>query len=143
MSLSLEELVLKLIALVEEGRFLEAIERFYTEDAIMQDNDDAPRVGMASILAGERVALSHFKEIHTSRAESFLVDGNRVAINWIFEFTDPQGCRRRLNEIAYQQWRDGRIVQERFYYDPAQRRVEITAEGWPFERFESRAVLVA
>jgi hypothetical protein len=25
-----------------------------------------------------------------------------------------------LDEIAYQQWQDGKIVRERFYYDPKQ-----------------------
>ncbi|HME06158.1 MAG TPA: hypothetical protein VKG25_03875 [Bryobacteraceae bacterium] len=33
---------------------------------------------------------------------SHIVDGDRAAIDWIFEFTDPQGVRRRLDEIAAQ-----------------------------------------
>lgn len=124
-----EELAVELIRLVEERKFLEAIERFYAEDATMQENDEAPRVGLAALLAGERKALAYFKEMHVSRADSFLVHGDRVAINWIFEYTDPNGRRHRMNEIAYQQWRDGKIIHERFYYDPAQRKVEVGAEA--------------
>jgi Uma2 family endonuclease len=63
--------------------------------------------------------------MHVSRADSFLVEEDRAAINWIFEITDGEGKRRRLNEVAYQLWHDSKIIRERFYYDPAQRQVEI------------------
>jgi ketosteroid isomerase-like protein len=56
-----------------------------------------------------------------NRAASYVVDGNRAAINWIFEITEQSGRRYILDEIAYQEWRDGKIVQERFYYDATQR----------------------
>ena len=133
---SLRERVAQLVALAEQGKFLEAIEEFYDENAVMQDNDGPPRASLAELLAYERRAMEAFKEIHVNRADSILVDQDRVAINWIYEFTDVNGRRRRLNEIAYQQWRDGKIVREKFYYDPAQRQVEISDEGWPFERID-------
>jgi ketosteroid isomerase-like protein len=138
MSLSLEERVIQLTGLIEKGKFLEAIEEFYAQDAVMQDNEDPPRVGLANILAHERKVMAAFT-MHVNRADSFLVDGDRAAIKWIYEYTDARGRRHRLNEVAYQEWRDGKIVRERFYCDPAQMRVEITPEGWPFERLEPRA----
>jgi hypothetical protein len=101
MSLSLEERVIQFICLVERGKFLEAIEEFYTQDAVMQDNEDPPRVGLADILAHERKVMASLT-MHVSRADSCLVDGNRSAINWIFEYTDAKGRRRRLNEVACQ-----------------------------------------
>ena len=125
MSQSLEERVIQLISLVENRKFVEAIQHFYADDAVMRENGGTQRTGLEAILAGERRALASFKEMHVSRAASFIVDGDRAAINWIFEYTDVGGRRRRLNEIAYQQWRDGRIVHECFYYDPAQRLAEV------------------
>jgi ketosteroid isomerase-like protein len=65
--------------------------------------------------------------MHLNRAASFLIDGDRAAINWVYEYTDPEGLRHRLDEIAYQEWRDGKIVRERFYFDPTQLRAEIDA----------------
>ena len=138
MSLSLEERVIHFIALAERCKFLEAIEQFYEEDAVIQDNEGPQRVGLGHILAHERKLMAGVT-IHTSRADSFLVDGDRVAINWIYEYSDAMGRRHRLNEVAYQEWRDGKIVRERLYFDPAQMRVEITPEGWPFERLEPGA----
>ena len=40
-------------------------------------------------------------------------------IHWLFEFTGGDGKRYRLNQLALQNWKDGRIVKERFYYDSA------------------------
>jgi hypothetical protein len=122
---SLEARVIQLIALVENGRFLEAIQQFYAVDAVMRENEGLLRAGLAALLAAERKALASFKEMHIIHAESHIVGGDRAAINWLFEYTGVDGKRHRLNEIAYQHWRDGKIVDERFYYDPAQRLIDV------------------
>jgi ketosteroid isomerase-like protein len=120
--MSVRENVEKLVALVQRGEFLEAIETFYAADATMQENtSQPPRVGLQALLAGERKALERFKILHAHHAASYVVDGNRAAINWIFEVTEQSGIRYILDEIAYQEWQDGKIIRERFYYDPAQR----------------------
>jgi ketosteroid isomerase-like protein len=110
-----------LIAMVAEGKFVEAIERFYAEDATMQENQGAVRSGLQTLLENERNVLRAVPDIRLETVGSYVVDGDRAAINWIFRYTDPRGRQIRLNELAYQEWRDGKIVRERFYYDPAQR----------------------
>jgi hypothetical protein len=122
--MSIRENVEKLIDLVQRGEFLEAIEKFYAADGSMQENTQPPRLGLPALLEGERKALARFKILHAHRAESYVVEGNRAAINWIFEITEQSGKRYLLDEIAYQEWRDGKIIKERFYYDPAQRLTE-------------------
>jgi hypothetical protein len=105
-----------LIAMAEQGKFLEAIQEFYAEDATMQENTQPPRVGLAALLENERRVLASLKEIRVNRADSFIVDGDRAAINWVYHFIDSQGRELRRNELAYQVWRDGEIVCERFFY---------------------------
>ncbi len=113
--------VKELIALAEQGRFLEAIERFYAEDATMQENLDSPRVGLRALVENERRVLATVPDIHVERVGWFVVDRERAAINWVFAYTDPSGRKIQLDEVASQEWRDGKIVRERFYYDPGQR----------------------
>ena len=115
---STRERVEMLIAMAEQGKFLEAIQEFYAEDATMQENNQPPRVGLAALLANERRVLAFFKEIRINRADSFIVDGDRAAINWVYLFIDAAGRELRRNEMAYQLWRNGKIIQERFFYDP-------------------------
>ena len=60
--------------------------------------------------------------LRTLPVETFFVDGDRSVIRWVFEFTGHDGRSFRQDELAYQRWKDDKIVEERFYYDPAQQR---------------------
>jgi len=68
----------------------------------------------------ERKVLAAFKQVRTLPVDRFLVDGDRVVIHWVFEFMGHDGQTFRQDELAWQRWRGDRIVEERFYYDPAQ-----------------------
>ena len=106
------------IAVVESGDYAGAIERYYTEDASMQENAAPPRVGRDVLVAHERGVLALMSHVD-SRAVSSVVEGDRVAIHWIFELTDKSGKVRRFDEVALQEWRGDRIFRERFFYDPS------------------------
>jgi ketosteroid isomerase-like protein len=53
--------------------------------------------------------------------QAFFVDGDRAAINWVFDFVGHDGSTFTQDEVALQRWRGDKIVEERFYYAPAQR----------------------
>ena len=114
------ERVAALIKRVEEGKFVEALQEFYTEDATMQENGQAPRIGLKKLIEHERGVMAAFKEIRTLPVKTWLIDGDNVIINWVFEFTRSDGTGFRMDELALQRWRGDRIAEERFYYDPAQ-----------------------
>jgi len=114
------ERVAALIARVEAGKYVEALQEFYADDATMQENASAPRVGLAKLVEHERGVMAAFKAIRTLPVKTWLVDGDHVIINWVFEFTRPDGSGFRMDELALQRWRGDRVVEERFYYDPAQ-----------------------
>ena len=106
------------IAVVEAGDHAGAIERYYTEDASMQENTLPPRVGRDALVARERGVLAQMSHVY-SRAMASVVEGDHVAIHWIFELTDKSGKVRRVDEVALQEWRGDRIFRERFFYDPS------------------------
>ncbi len=111
------------IAAVESGDHVGAIERYYHEDASMQENGAEPRRGRDVLIAHEKRALASLAEMRTLPAQRVLVDGDHVAVSWIFEIVGKDGKIRRLDEVALQEWRGEKIIRERFYYDPAQLRV--------------------
>lgn len=115
------------IELVERGKYIEALQRYYHADAVVWENQQAPRIGLDALIENERRVLGTFSSI-TGRALAVLVDGDQVAINWHFEFAGGPG-RMSLIEIAAQQWADGRIAWERFYYDPAQLRPGVVQDA--------------
>jgi len=117
------ERVEQLIAQVERGELVSAIEEFYTEEASMQENQQRPRWGRKRLIARERGILIAYKSVRALPGTFYLVDGDRAAIHWVLEFTWRDGHRFTQDEIAYQRWVGDRIDEERFYYDPAQRRL--------------------
>lgn len=114
------DVVQRFIETVEAGRYVEAIERFYTEDASMRENQQQPRRGRAALAEHERNVLARMKQIRTLPGTRFLVDGDLVVIRWRFELDYADGRRTALDEIAWQRWSGDLIAEERFYYDPAQ-----------------------
>jgi len=105
------------IAAVVSGDHAGAIERYYTEDATMQENAVPPRVGRDLLIAQERATLERVKNV-TSTCVTAILEGDCVAINWVFDFTCHSGRTARIDEVALQEWRGDRIFRERFFYDP-------------------------
>jgi len=114
------ERVQEFISLVERGEYVRAIEDFYHPEASMQENGQPPRTGRQALIEHERAVLARLQGMRTRRVEIYLVDGDRVVINWVFEMTGRDGKVRTLDELALQEWNGDRIAKERFYYDPAQ-----------------------
>lgn len=110
------------VAMVESNRHVEAIEAFYHPHASMQENQQPPRVGRDVLAEGERRMLGR-NRVHTHPADVVLVDGDRSVIRWRFEFTPHEGGPTLLlEELALQRWEGERIIEEQFFYDPAQMR---------------------
>ena len=108
------------VALVESGDYVGAIERFYGEDASIQENNDTPRAGRATLVAGERQIMAAFKSITAEKLGPAVIDGDQVGIRWSFSFMPFDGPTRTLEEIAWQRWQGEQIAEERFFYDPKQ-----------------------
>lgn len=106
------------VSLVESGQFIEALLRYYHPAAVVWENRQRSRIGLDALIENEQRVLKNFHAVE-GRAVQVLVDGDDVAIHWHFAFAND-AARITLDEVAVQQWADGKIVHERFYYDPAQ-----------------------
>jgi len=114
-----KEDVTSLIAMVRAGKPVEAMQRFYADAATMQENHQPPRRGLGTLLAHEHKMLAGVSSLHTHPVDCFLVDGDDVVIHWVFDVVDRKGRAFRIDELAHQVWNGGKIVRERFFYDPA------------------------
>ena len=105
---------------LENGEFVEAIEQYYTPDAVTYENNAAPTVGRDKLVAKERGVLAASREVKAVRVGPSLIEGDNVASRWIFSFTNAEGVTRTMEEIAWQTWRGDKLIEERFFYDPKQ-----------------------
>jgi hypothetical protein len=111
-----------LVREVEAGRFVEAIDANYADDASSHESTGINTVGKPGLLAKERAFLTTVEKWDVIRAESLIVDGEIAAIHWKFEITMRAGNRVTLEEVALQHWSgDGasaRIVREQYFTFP-------------------------
>lgn len=110
----------RFIARVEQNAHVEAIEEFYTENASMQENQSAPRVGRNNLVKGEQKVMERAKSLTSTCVRPALLQGDHVVIRWIFRFEWQDGSRTVMEELAWQRWEGERIAEETFFYDPAQ-----------------------
>lgn len=108
----------QLIGLVQAGRILDAIDTYYAENVSMQENQNPPTVGKAVNRVREEAFVASVAEVHRLETPSVFVEGDQSAIHWILDYTTTTGERHRLDQIALQTWENGKIVSERFIYDP-------------------------
>jgi ketosteroid isomerase-like protein len=115
------ERVEDLIGTVEAGKYVEALERFYADEASTQENLGARTSGLGHLIEKEQLILRAHRSISARTGSRYLVDGDTVVIHWVFDFVHHDGRTFSMDELTHQTWKADRIVEERFYYDPAQR----------------------
>lgn len=108
-----------LIDAMKAGRILEAFEQFYSDDVSMQENNNPPTVGKAANRKREQDFLAYVKAWKRFNIRAVGIDEQRqvALIQSDFEFDAVDGKTVKYDQVSVQQWRDGRIVHEKFYYD--------------------------
>jgi ketosteroid isomerase-like protein len=117
--MSIRENVEKLTELVKTGRAEEAYRTYYAPDVQMQENSEPPRTSVEASIKRQNDATAGVT-VNEFAPRSITVEGDRAVIEWTLDISIPNGTRIHCEEVAVQTWKDGVIVAERFYYDPAQ-----------------------
>jgi len=99
------------------GKALDAFEQYYADDVVMQENSDAPFVGKDFNRQREIDFFGSIAEFHGGKVESSAVSGDTSFGQWWMDITFKNGFRFALNQVAVRQWKDGKIVHERFFYN--------------------------
>lgn len=102
---------------IAQGRILDAMREFYSPDVAMQENGAPPTVGLEANLERERKFLEGVGKWKGATVNTLAVDGEAALVEYALEFEDTAGNPVRLEQVAAQRWKNGRIVHERFYYN--------------------------
>lgn len=105
--------------MILSGQAMEAFEKFYAEDCIMQENTDPPCVGKAANRQREIEFFGNVQEFHGMTMGGVAVGDGVSFSEWEMEVTFKGGVRIKMTQVARRKWRDGLVVDERFYYKPA------------------------
>ncbi|MGQ0792499.1 MAG: nuclear transport factor 2 family protein [Deltaproteobacteria bacterium] len=114
--MSIRENVEDLNAKILRGEILEAFEKHYADDVVMQENELPPTVGKDANREREREFLANIVEFRGAEVKSVAIGEGIAMIEWFFDYTHRQWGKKTYHQVAAQRWKDGKIVHERFYY---------------------------
>ena len=109
----------ELAAMSGQGQTMEAFEKFYHDDCVIKE---IPTGEVREGKEAQRQAIQQWfgmvKEFHGGGVGAITADEeNQVSCteSW-FDCTFQDGNRAKMSEVAVQKWKDGQIIEEKFYY---------------------------
>lgn len=116
--MGIKEDVKELNDMILKGQIMEAFEKFYADDVVMQENSTEPRVGKDVNREFEKKFMENVEEFHGMKlnATAFTDDGEIAMNYWDMDVTIKGQPRKKSSQVAVQKWKDGKIVKERFFY---------------------------
>ena len=111
----LRTLLHNLDAMIAKGEMVEATEQFYADNCTYQEGNQPPRTGGK---AAHKEYLSGFFKTVTAvnglTLRSQAVGDGVTMSEWTFDLSTTNGPVL-WNEVLRRQWKDGKVVSERFY----------------------------
>jgi hypothetical protein len=112
----IEESLQKLNAMVLDGRAMEAFEKFYHPDVVMQENEQVPTVGKDANRKREMEFFSKVQEFRGAQVKGLAVGDNYSTVVWHYDYTHADWGVRNYTQVSVQHWHEGKIIREQFFY---------------------------
>lgn len=121
--MNVAQIAQRLVALCREGKFEEAQNELYAQDAVSIEPDGLPEgalgnvQGLDAIREKGREFQARTEAVHSMAVSEPLVAGNWFSVTMVMDITMKQLGRLTMGELCVYQVRDGKIVREQFFYD--------------------------
>jgi len=102
--------------LVLQGKALAAFEIYYDDDVIMQENQNAPTVGKQANRKREEEFFSAITEFRGARPLKVTVGEATTMVQWHYDYTHKDWGLRNYIQVSVQEWKNGKIIKEQFFY---------------------------
>jgi ketosteroid isomerase-like protein len=112
-----EQLDAELNGMILSGQVMDAFEKFYADDVVMQENLNPEIVGKEACRQHELEFFSKVEAFHGAQMLGSAAKGDVSYSEWIYDVTFKGAPRTQMTQIAARRWKDGKLVRERFYYD--------------------------
>lgn len=103
-------------SLIQNNKFIEAVDKFYDQNIISTDNSSEPTKGIENF----RKSVENFianSEVEKLELLSTIVEENLSVAHWHYIFTNKMFGRLDYKQISVQRWRNGKIIQENHFYN--------------------------
>ena len=103
--------------LILQGKSLEAFEKYYDENVVMQENELEPTIGKNENRKREEEFANSITEFRGAKVLKVTVGENITMVEWYLDFTHKEWGVRDYYQVSVQEWKDGKIIKEKFYYN--------------------------
>lgn len=111
------EKINEVLALLAEGQFINAMTEYLADDVQLSEGNNPPKIGKELCLAEEEKLLStvvEFGGYHVISGPA--VKGDTTFYEVVMEFKTNDGKAHRFEQAVRSQWKDGKIINERYYH---------------------------
>jgi hypothetical protein len=113
---TLSEKISDLNDLVLQGKALEAFDAYYHDEVIMQENENKPTIGKLANRKREEEFFSSITEFRSAKPLKVTIGEGTTMVQWQYDYTHKDWGVRNYTQVSVQEWRDGKIVKEQFFY---------------------------
>lgn len=114
--MSLLEKINDLNDLILQGKALDAFEKYYHHDVVMQENESQPTVGKIANFQREKEFFAAVTEFRGAKPLNVTIGEGVTMVQWHFDYTHKDWGVRNYMQVSVQQWKNGQIIKEQFYY---------------------------
>ena len=113
---TLKEKITELNRLVLAGKALDAFEKFYHPEVVMQENENVPTVGKDANRQREIEFFNSISEFRGAEVKGVAVGDNLSSVIWHYDYTHKEWGVKKYTQVSVQHWKDGQIIKEQFFY---------------------------
>ena len=113
---TIETAILDLKGMLGKGQFLEAMDKYLTDDVVLQEANGTPKVGKDVCIQAEKDLLETVTEFIRYDILDYAISGDTSYYEAIMEFKTNDGQHHRFEQINRTKWKDGKITNERYFH---------------------------
>jgi hypothetical protein len=108
--------IFKQVQILNDGKPLQAIDDFFSNEIVMYDNDTVFAQGKIQSRSKQEPFINGAKSISGNITDLLVDELNEVAIfRNQSKFTNADDQEFQIDGLCWQQWKDGHVIVERYY----------------------------
>ena len=112
----IEQSLKDLNSLVLNGKMMDAFEKYYHDDVVMQDNDLPATIGKDANRKRETEFLNNITDFRGAEVKGIATGDGISSVVWTYDYTHKEWGVMNYTQVSVQQWKDGKIINEKFIY---------------------------
>jgi ketosteroid isomerase-like protein len=107
----------ELFKMIEEGKLLDALDKYYHDDVEIFAEDGKTRKGIKQAREYDQKFLKEIEEVIGGGVETITSDEFRAItmVEFWIKLKFKNGNKKTLREVAIQYWKKDRVIKENFY----------------------------